>query len=131
MTDELQDPVGLALGSIGAGATTGAAVVTAGTVALRMLPGGGSGDVAFGVLTAGALLGIAAAAACTFAAIGTITDLWRRAVAGAIAAFLAILLGAISAPADRLAGRVGLAIYFFLLIGLAIILWRRILNTSP
>jgi hypothetical protein len=130
VTNALQDPIGLALGSIGAGATTGAAVVTAGTVIVRLLPEGGSGDAAFGVLTGGALLGIAVAVTCTVIVTAAIADLWRRAVAGAIAAFLAILLGAISAPADRLAGRIGLAVYLLLLIGAAIVVWRRTLSAS-
>lgn len=127
MTDELQDPVGLALGGIGAGAVTGAVVVTAGAVAVRVLAGGTTGDVAFGVLTAGILLGIATAVVCTFVATAPMTDLWRRAVAGTIAAFLAVLLGALSAPADRLAGRAGLVIYLTLLLGIAGMLWRRAL----
>ncbi len=111
------DPVGLALASIGAGAFTGAAAITAGLIVVRSAftatgPTGPGGTV----LSTALFLGIVAAAAIGWLLTRSIDDVFRRGVTAVIAAFGGLLLAGLAVPAD-LVGRVaGLVAYFGLLV---------------
>lgn len=112
------DPVGTALFSVGAGATTGAAVMTGGVAALRYLQAGGEPDpnLAFAIVTGTALGGLAAAVATGWVCTGPIDDRWRRAVTAAVSAFGAVLLALVATPVDLLLGTPGIAGYLVLLV---------------
>ncbi len=114
------DPIGLALASIGLGATVGATVVTAGILILRSLQAiGGTGaqpGVEFTVLGTTFFGGVAAGLLTAFLTSRGIEDLWRRAVITAIATFGTVLLSAITAPIDIVGGRTGLGVYLITLI---------------
>ena len=114
------DPVGLALASIGLGATVGAAIMCAGLFVLRLIQqGAGPGQhvqLEFAVLTGAIFVGVAAAVIVSFRATGAIEDLWRRGVASAIAVFGAVLLATVSAPVDLAIQTPGLVAYVLLLI---------------
>lgn len=109
------DPVGTALASIAAGATTGAAIITAGAIVLRTAQARSAAvlslDTGFAILSATLILGIVAATASGWLLARTITDTWRRGVIAALSVFGASLLALVAAAADLLAGRVGLAAY--------------------
>ena len=118
------DPVGTALASIGAGATTGAAVMTGGVLALRLLQ---ARDVSSMSTEGGSLLLAGSALAGLIAAVATgwlrtraIDDVWRRGVTGAVSAFGSVLLALGSAVADMVAGPLGVAVYFALLLAAAV-----------
>ena len=112
-----RDPVVLAVASLGTGATTGASVITAGTIALRSLPMPGQSTGAGAVVIWITLLaGVAAAAASGWLLTKALGDLWRRGVIGALSVFGSALLAALAMPADMLGGRAGLAIYLTVLV---------------
>lgn len=119
------DPIGTALAAIGAGATTGAVVVTAGVLLLRVLQAGRpedlSQDVGFVVLFASMFLGIAGAATTGWLR-ARIADRWRRGVVGGISVFGAVLLALIATPLDVFVGVPGIAGYVVLLSGAAVYL---------
>ena len=126
-----EDPVGLALASIAAGATAGASVITAGLFVLRVVQGsiGGRGSAEFGefaVLSVVVAAGLATSALTGFMSSRPIGEVWRRGVVGAIGSFGAILLTAATAPVDFAAGPVGLALYLALLIYGAVTFRRRV-----
>ncbi len=105
------DLVGVALGSITAGAATAAGLLALALAVLRdrlgtVLPG----------LVFGAIL-VAVGLAWTLA--GAIADTWRRAVTAALAVFGALMLAALTAPADMAAGRAGIGGYAVVLLGVA------------
>ena len=114
------DPIGLALGSIGLGATVGATLVTAGILILRSIQAiegtGAQPGVEFTVLGASFFGGIGAGLMTAFLSSRGVEDLWRRAVIAAIAAFGTVLLSAITAPIDMVSGRGGLIVYLIALI---------------
>ncbi len=103
----------VALAGIGAGATTGAAVVTAGMLVFRLLITAPAPDAggAFHAVAAVLLVGLAAAAATAWHLGHPIPDTWRRAVSGAIAAFGAVMLALPTAPLDQMGGPPALALY--------------------
>ena len=101
------DPVGRALASIAAGACGGAATVTVGLLLFR-----------WGLTQALPLIllaGLVVAATTAWALAAGIDDTWRRGVTAALGAFGAMMLAALTAPADIVAGPVGLALYAVLL----------------
>lgn len=116
------DPIGVALSSIGAGATGGAAVITVGLIAARTLQGAtrhveeGQVQAGFEVLWASVILGLIASVATAWILSRPIGDTWRRGVISALAAFGTSMLAFLAAPADLAAGRTGLS--FFLLAAL-------------
>lgn len=112
------DPVGRALFSIGAGATTGAVLMTGGVGLVRYLQAGGqpSPDLAFGIFTGSALGGVAVAAASGWVHTRRIDDRWRRGVTAAVSVFGAVLLATVAIPVDLLAGGAGLGIYVVALV---------------
>ena len=113
------DPVGVALSGIGAGATAGASVITVSLIVLRLMLGGADGglsqDLQFAVITAGLIGGVITAFLTTFTLARTITDLWRRAALAATTVFLAAFLAALATPVDMLTGVPGLSVYLAVL----------------
>lgn len=107
-TGEPPDLIGIALGSIATGATTGAAAVTAGLLLLRGRLAAGLPPILFAGIVVGA--GTAWLVARPLAG-----DPWRRGVTAALAVFAGLLLAFLSAPADRAGGRAGLLTYGLLL----------------
>ena len=103
------DLIGVALGGLAAGAATGAAVVAAGLALLRhrLDP----------VLVLLPFAGIVAAATVAWLLAAPITDWWRRGVTAALAVFGAVMLAALTAPADMLGGRWALAVFALVLAG--------------
>ncbi len=123
-----RDPVGTALASIGAGATTGAVVLTGGVLVLRSLQAGAGATVAaslgFAVLIAAVLLGMATAVTAGWVRSRPIDDVYRRGVVAALSVFGAALLALVAAPLDMAAGRPGLAGYLGALVLAAIVAHR-------
>ena len=117
-----RDPIGVALGSIGAGSCVGASLITLGLVVYRSLPasvGDSDLDQRFLVITAGLVIGMVAAMATAFALSRTIPDSWRRGVIVASTVFAATILAALAAPVDLLAGGIGLIVYTAVLLAAA------------
>ncbi len=118
------DPIGVAIGSIGAGATAGASVITAGLIAFRFLAGDGAElnqDAQFSIITIGLVGGLITAITTTFTLTRSITELWRRAAISATTVFATVFLAALSAPIDMATGTAGLTGYLVLL--LAVVLY--------
>lgn len=106
------DPVGTAVWSLAAGATTGAVVMTAGVFLLRLVQTVGlraPTDLSGLVLGLTVLGGIAAAAGTGWIRTEAINDLWRRGVTAASAVFGAALLTVAALLADTLGGTIGTA----------------------
>ncbi len=117
------DPIGVAIGSIGAGATAGASVITASLIAFRILAGDSgelNQDAQFFIITIGLVGGLAAAITTTFALTSSITDLWRRAAIAGTTLFATAFLAVLSAPIDMAAGTAGLTAYLVLLVPLGL-----------
>ncbi len=113
------DPVGVAIGSIGAGATAGASVITAGLIAFRFLAGDGADlnqNAQFSIITIGLIGGLITAITTTFTLTSSITDLWRRAAIAGTTVFATVFLAALSAPIDMATGTAGLTVYLVLLV---------------
>lgn len=113
------DPVGVAIGSIGAGATAGASVITAGLIAFRFLAGDGADlnqNAQFSIITIGLVGGLITAITTTFTLTSSITDLWRRAAISGTTVFATVFLAALSAPIDMATGTAGLTVYLVLLV---------------
>ena len=113
------DPVGVAIGSIGAGATAGASVITAGLIAFRFLAGDGAElnqNAQFSIITIGLVGGLITAITTTFTLTSSITDLWRRAAISGTTLFATAFLTVLSTPIDMAAGTVGLTAYLVLLV---------------
>jgi hypothetical protein len=122
------DPIGVALASIGAGAATGASVVTASLLIFRIIQAGTaapSPDQQFLLISGGLMGGLIAAVVTVLVLTQTLSDLWRRAVAAGLAVFGTALLTVGAGPADILGGVGGLASYVALLLGGAIYARRR------
>jgi len=105
------DLIGVALGALVAGASTGAGVVTLALVALR--------DRLGQILPLIVFAGIVAAVLVGWLLAGPITDWWRRGLTAALAVFAALMLTALSAPADMVGGVAGLVTYAVLLLAAA------------
>ncbi len=117
------DPVGVAIGSIGAGATAGASVITAGLIAFRFLAGDGAElnqNAQFSIITIGLVGGLITAITTTFTLTSSITDLWRRAAISATTVFATVFLAALSAPIDMATGTAGLTVYLVLLVAVVL-----------
>lgn len=106
------DLIGIALGSIAAGACAGAALVGVALILLRHRL-----DPVLPLLPFG---GIVVAAATAWLLAAPIADWWRRGVTAALAVFAALMLAALTAPADMLGGRWGLAGYALVMAGAAL-----------
>ncbi len=117
------DPIGVAIGSIGAGATAGASVITAGLIAFRFLAGDGAElnqDAQFSIITIGLVGGLITAITTTFTLTRSITELWRRAAISATTVFATVFLAALSAPIDMATGTAGLTVYLVLLVAVVL-----------
>ena len=113
----------MAIGSIVAGATAGASVITAGLIAFRFLAGDGGGlnqNAQFSIITIGLVGGLIAAITTTFTLTSSITELWRRAAISATTVFATVFLAALSAPIDMATGTVGLTVYLVLLVAVVL-----------
>ena len=122
------DPVGTALWSIGAGATTGAAAMTAGVLVVRLLQArdpAPSVDVSALILTTSVFVGLVAAVATGWLRTRVVPDPWRRGVTAAVAVFGAALVGVVATAADTIAGWQGLAAYLTLLFAAAVFTHRQ------
>jgi len=106
------DLIGVALGSLAAGASTGATAVAAGLAVLR--------HRLDAVLVLLPFAGIMVAATVAWLLAAPITDWWRRGVTAALAVFGAMMLAALTAPADMLGGRWALAAFALVLAGAAL-----------
>jgi len=128
------DPVGLTLASIGAGSSTGAAIVTTGMILFRSLPDirdpEHATDVGFLLITLSLLVGGAAAVAAGWFLTRALADAWRRAVVGALSVFGTMLLSAVSMPADLVGGRPALTAYLVALIAAATFAYRAALRAA-
>ena len=111
----LHDPIGTALGSIGAGSTAGASVITIGLFVFRVLQGDVDGgltqDEQFLILTAGLGVGMITAVTTALVLSRGIGDHWRRGVIAVCTVFAATILAAGATPIDVMLGRVGLVAY--------------------
>jgi hypothetical protein len=101
------DLIGVALGSLAAGSAAGAALVALALLALRHRL-----DAVLPLLP---FAGIVVAVTLAWWLAAPIADWWRRGVTAALAVFGAMMLAALTAPADMIGGRPALA-------GLAIVL---------
>jgi hypothetical protein len=106
--DRRSDLIGVALGSIGTGAATGGAAVALGLLLFR-----GQLDRNLPLVVFTGIVSAAGTAWLQSAALAG--DTWRRGVTAVLAVFLGLLLAFLSAPADRLGGTTGLAVYAVLL----------------
>jgi hypothetical protein len=101
------DLVGVALGSLAAGSAAGSALVALALLALRHRL-----DAVLPLLP---FAGIVVAVALAWWLAAPITDWWRRGVTAALAVFGAMMLSALTAPADMVGGRPALAVLAILL----------------
>jgi hypothetical protein len=122
------DPVGTAITSIGAGATSGAGVMAAGVLVVRLLQ---RGDPAMlPTDTAGLILSVTVSAGLLVAVLTgwllsrAIDDVWRRGVTAGLAVFGTVLLSVLAAPIDMAAGALGLGAYLVVLTVFAVRLHR-------
>jgi hypothetical protein len=118
------DPVGTALASLGAAATTGAAIITGGTL-VRSVQATTPSTVesqttGFAILWATLVAGIAAAALTGWYLTAALSDAWRRAVVAILSIFGASLLAGLAMPAHMMGGRPALAVYVVALAAAAV-----------
>ncbi len=119
MTHGTSDPVGTALASIGAGASTGAACITVGLIVFR------TAGPAEAVLPVSLFVGIVVAVATAWMLSRPIADYFRRGLTAAIGAIAALLLAGVAVPADMLGGVFGLSVYLVLLIAICVWAWLK------
>ncbi len=112
MTHATSDPVGTALASIGAGASTGAALIAAGLIAFRTA---GSAEA---LIPISLFVGIVAAVAVAWVLSRPIADYFRRGLTAALGVLAALMLAGLAVPADMVGGAAGLAVYLMLLVAL-------------
>ncbi len=127
------DHIGVALGSIGAGAAAGAAVVSASLLIFRLMQAGPAAptpDQQFLLISGGIMGGLVTAVVTALILTYTLPDLWRRSVAAGLAVFGTALLTAGAAPADILGGPFGLGVYIALLLGGAVYARGRVRAAS-
>ncbi len=113
------DPVLRALAGLATGAATGAALITAGLIALRTFQRGRVADTqdqGFTLLAITVALATLSAAATGWLLSSGIVEAWRRGVVATLAVFGMVMLSLVAVPADLLAGRGGLAGYLALLL---------------
>ncbi|HEX9728133.1 MAG TPA: hypothetical protein VGA37_06500 [Gemmatimonadales bacterium] len=110
------DRVGIALGSLAAGATIGAAVVTVALAGLR--------DALATALPNVVFLGIITSAAIGWRLAGPLRDGWRQGLTAALAVGGGLMLAGVTAPIDLVAGRPGLVIYAIVLAMAAVLALR-------
>jgi hypothetical protein len=84
----------------------------------------------FTVMSAALILGILTAAASGFVLTQRLAETWRRAVVGGLGMFGASILAGLAAPADMLAGRLGLVAYLVGLVGLTTVAWHAALKSA-
>lgn len=121
-----RDPVALALASLAAAASAGAAVITGGLLALRIAFGTPPPEAsAHVVLPVSLFIGIVVAAVAGWLLARAIPDLFYRGLIAALGVFGALLLAALAAPADALGRRLGLAMYLVLLVTLGVLAMRK------
>jgi hypothetical protein len=116
---EARDRIGIALGALAAGAAAGAAVTLLGLAMFRTNLADARDSLPL-VLFAG----IVSAATLGWSLSRAIADTWRRGVTAALAVFGALMLAALAAPADMIAGRAGLMGYAGVLAALAVLAVR-------
>lgn len=119
MTHGTSDPVGTAIASIGAGATTGAACITLGLILFR------AAGPAEPIIPSALFLGVVAAVVTAWMLSRPIADYFRRGVTAAIGAFTALVLAGLAVPADMLAGLLGLSVYVVVLLALGVWAWLK------
>ena len=119
MTHGTSDPVGTALASMGAGASTGAACITVGLIVYR------TAGPAEAIIPTSLFVGIVVAVATAWVLSRPIADYFRRGLTAAIGTFAALLLAGLAVPADIVAGVVGLSLYLMLLIALCVWAWLK------
>ena len=128
------DPVGTALAGIGAGATSGAACMTAGVLVLRILqrgdPASLSPDAGGLWLSAAVTIGLLAAILSAWFLTRPIDDPWRRGVTAGMAVFGTVLLTVVAAPVDAVAGVAGLAGYLLVLVVVGVRFLRAALRAG-
>ena len=113
----------MAIGSIGAGAAGGAAVITASLIAFRFLAGDGGNlnqDAQFYIITIGLVGGLAMAVTTTFTLTSSIAELWRRAAISGTTLFATAFLAVLSTPIDMATGTAGLTVYTVFLVALGL-----------
>jgi uncharacterized membrane protein YfcA len=115
------DLVGVALGSIAAGGAGAAATVAVGLLVLR--------DQLERVLPLLLFAGIVVALSTAWTLARPIADWWRRGVTAALAVFAGMMLAALTAPADMVAGQPGL-IAFAILAAAGVFAARRYVQRS-
>lgn len=128
MRDERQDvaqggpdPVGIALSSLVTGAAAGAAVIALGAFLFRLVPPPTEeAETPHLLLQVSVLVAVFVAAALAWRRARTIPDGWRRGLTAALGAFGGLLLGALTVPADLVAGAAGLLAYALLMAGVAV-----------
>lgn len=121
------------MSGLGAGSSTGAAVITAGMLLFRSVYSTGSPDdigAGFTLITAVLVAGTGAAAVVGFYLTRSLQEPWRRAVIGGLSVFGTALLAAVAAPVDTLAGRIGLTVYLIVLATVAAIAWRAAVRAA-
>lgn len=109
------DPVGTAVASIGAGSSSGAAVVSVALFVLRTSQGVGGDTPAPGrgavLVLASVMVALAIAVATGWRLSRPIGDAWRQSVIGALCVFGTSLLALVCLPVDLALGRAGLILY--------------------
>ncbi len=118
MVTATSDPVGTALASLGAGAVTGAVVITVGLIAFRMMAGGVPEvvDAPYSLIPISLFVGIAVAVVCAWLLSRPIADYFRRGLTAVLAVFAALMLAGLAVPADMVWRGGGLAVYLALLL---------------
>jgi hypothetical protein len=116
---EAPDRIGIALGALAAGAAAGAAVTLLGLAMFRPNLADARDSLPL-VLFAG----MVSAATLGWSLSRAVADTWRRGVTAALAVFGALMLAALAAPADMIAGRAGLMGYAGVLAALAVLAVR-------
>lgn len=112
------------MASIGAGSTSGAAVVSAAMFVLRTLQhrttgaadAGADAERGAALVLVSVLVGLTIAVATGWTCSRPIADQWRQSVIGALSVFGASLLSLVCLPLDLVVGRIGLALYASLLL---------------
>jgi hypothetical protein len=116
---EARDPVVRAMAALATGATSGAAMITAGLLVLRTVQHGrvaATQDTGFTILAVTVFAGLAVAVLSAWRLSRGIIELWRRSVTAALATCGALLLSLGAVPADLFGGRAALGGYLVLLL---------------
>jgi hypothetical protein len=84
----------------------------------------------FTVITVALLVGVGTAVIVGFTLTRSLDVIWRRGVIGGLGVFGAALLAGLAAPADRIAGRLGMSVYLVVLIVVAILFCRAAIRAA-